>query len=120
MGAKHAVAVNNATAALHLAMLVGGIGPGDRVVTSPITFLASANCAAYVGATPDFCDVNPVTLNLCPDAFGKFWKSSTKAVVVVDYAGQTADMPGIAKIAREKGALVIGDACHGVGGASEH
>jgi perosamine synthetase len=120
VGAKHAVAVNNATAALHLAMLVGGIGSGDRVVTSPITFLASANCAAFVGAIPDFCDVNPATLNLCPSALEKCWQSDTKAVVAVDYAGQPADMPRIAKIAREKGALVIEDACHGVGGAFEH
>jgi len=120
VGAKHAVAVNNATAALHLAMLVGGIGSGDRVVTSPITFLASANCAAYVGAIPDFCDVDPVSLNLCPEALERNWKPDAKAVIAVDYAGQAADMPKIAKIARERGALVIEDACHGVGGGFEH
>lgn len=120
VGAKHAVAVNNATAALHLAMLVGGIGPGDRVVTSPITFLASANCAAYVGAIPDFSDVDTVSLNLCPEALERNWKPDTKAVVAVDYAGQAADMPSIAKIARERRALVIEDACHGVGGGFEH
>ena len=120
VGAKHAVAVNNATAALHLALLVGGIGPGDRVVISPITFLASANCAAYVGAIPDFCDVDPVSLNLCPETLERNWKPDTKAVVAVDYAGQAADMPSIAKIARERGALVIEDACHGVGGGFEH
>ena len=120
VGAKHAVAVNNATAALHLAMLVGGIGPGDWVVTSPITFLASANCAAFVGAVPDFSDVDPVSLNLCSDALERNWKPGTKAVVAVDYAGQPADMPAIAKIARDRGALVIEDACHGVGGGFEH
>jgi UDP-4-amino-4,6-dideoxy-N-acetyl-beta-L-altrosamine transaminase len=120
VGAKHAVAVNNATAALHLAMLIGGIGPGDRVVTSPNTFLASANCAAYVGAIPDFCDVDPVSLNLCPKALERNWKPDTKAVIAVDYAGQAADMPNIAKIARDRGALVIEDACHGVGGGFEH
>jgi UDP-4-amino-4,6-dideoxy-N-acetyl-beta-L-altrosamine transaminase len=120
VGAKHAVAVNNATAALHLAMLVGGIGPGHRVVTSPITFLASANCAAFVGATPDFSDVDPATLNLCPDTLEKFWKPDTKAVIAVDYAGLPAEMPKISRIAKEKGALVIEDACHGVGGGFEH
>lgn len=120
VGAKHAVAVNNATAALHLALLVGGIGPGNRVVTSPITFLASANCAAYVGATPDFSDVDPVSLNLCPAILERDWKPDTKAVVAVDYAGQPADMPAIAKIARDRGALVIEDACHGTGGGFEH
>lgn len=120
VGSKHAIAVNNATAALHLAMLVGGIGKGDRVVTSPITFLASANCAAYVGATPDFADVDPITLNLDPAALAKSWKEDTKAVVAVAYAGQCADMPAIAGIARSKGALVIEDACHGIGGGFEH
>jgi dTDP-4-amino-4,6-dideoxygalactose transaminase len=120
VGAKHAVAVCNATAALHLAMLVANIGPGDRVVTSPITFLASANCAAFVGATPDFADVDPVSLTLDPKALEATWKPDTKAVVAVDYAGQSADMPAIAKIARKHGALVIEDACHAVGGAFEH
>ena len=120
VGAKHAVAVNNATAALHLAMLVGGIGKGDRVVTSPITFLASANCAAFVGAIPDFADVDSVTLNLDPAALAKTWKPDTKAIVPVAYAGQSADMPAIAEIARSKGALVIEDACHGTGGGFEH
>jgi UDP-4-amino-4,6-dideoxy-N-acetyl-beta-L-altrosamine transaminase len=120
VGAKHAVAVCNATAALHLAMLVADIGQGARVVTSPITFLASANCAAFVGATPDFADVDPVSLTLDPKALEATWKPDTKAVVAVDYAGQSADMPAIAKIARKHGALVIEDACHAVGGAFEH
>ncbi len=120
VGAKHAVAVCNATAALHLAMLVGRIGPGHRVVTSPITFLASANCAAFVGAIPDFADVDSVSLNLDPVVLEANWKPDTKAVVAVDYAGQTADMPAIAEIARRHGAIVIEDACHAVGGAFEH
>jgi len=120
VGAKHAVAVCNATAALHLAMLVGGIGPGHRVVTSPITFLASANAAAYVGATPDFADVDPVTLNLCPQSLSDHWQPDTRAVVAVAYAGQVAEMPAIAGVARRYGALVIEDACHGVGGGFHH
>lgn len=116
VGAKHAVAVCNATAALHLAMRVLGIGPGDRVVTSPITFVASANAAAYVGAIPDFCDIDPATTNLDPAALEAGWKSDTKAVVAVDYAGQPCNMPEIGRIARSRGAFVIEDACHGTGG----
>lgn len=120
LGAKHAVAVNNATAALHLAMLVAGIGPGDRVITSPNTFLASANAAAFVGATPDFSDIDPTSYNLCPKMLATHWKNDTKAVVAVDYAGQTAEMPAIAEVAKNKGAIVIEDACHAVGGQFSH
>jgi perosamine synthetase len=116
VGAKHAVAVCNATAALHLAMKVLGIGRGDRVVTSPNTFLASANAAAYVGATPDFSDIDPEFHNLDPCKLESHWKPDTKAVVAVDYAGVPCNMPEIARIARSRGAYVIEDACHGVGG----
>ncbi len=119
IGVKHAVAVCNATAALHLAMLVAGIGPGDRVVTSPNTFLASANCAAFVGATPDFADIDPVTYNLCPESLEEHWQSDTKAVIPVHYAGGPADLEQISQIARSHGAIVIEDACHGIGGSIE-
>ncbi len=117
VGAKHAVALCNATSALHLAMLVAGIGKGDRVVTSPNTFLASANCAAYVGATPDFVDIDPISHNLCPQALAREWKPDTGAVVAVHYAGGPADMEKIAEVARGNNALVIEDACHAVGGS---
>lgn len=117
VGARHAVAVNSATAALHLAMRVAGIGPGDRVVTSPNTFLASANAAAYVGATPDFADIDPVTYTLDPAALEANWTDDIRAVVAVDYAGQACDLPAIARIARAHGAIVIEDACHGAGGS---
>jgi dTDP-4-amino-4,6-dideoxygalactose transaminase len=120
LGAKHAVAVNNATAALHLAMLVAGIGPGDRVVTSPNTFVSSANCAAFVGATPDFADIDPETYNLCPKALEANWQDDTKAVVAVAYAGLPCDMPAIAEVARKRGAVVIEDGCHGPGGGFVH
>lgn len=116
VGAKHAVAVCNATAALHLAMQVLGIGEGDRVVTSPNTFVASANAAAYVGATPDFSDIDPVSYNLDPAVLERNWQPDTKAVVAVAYAGQPCHMPEIARIARSRGAFVIEDACHGTGG----
>lgn len=120
VGAKHAVAVANATDALHLAMRVAGIGPGDRVVTSPNTFLASANCAAFVGATADFCDIDSVSYNIDPVALETGWKPDTKAVVAVAYAGQAANMPEIARIARSRGAVIIEDACHGTGGGFQH
>jgi perosamine synthetase len=120
IGVKHSVAVANATDALHLAMRVAGIGPGDRVMTSPNTFLASANCAAYVGAIPDFCDIDPVSYNLDPALLRSAWRPDTKAVVAVDYAGQPANMPEIARVARSHGAVVIEDACHGIGGSFNH
>lgn len=116
VGATHAVAVCNATAALHLAMLVAEIGSGDRVVTSPNTFVSSANCAAFVGATPDFADIDPATYNLCPKALEANWQDDTKAVVAVAYAGQSPDMPAISQVARSHGAIVIEDGCHGTGG----
>jgi perosamine synthetase len=120
IGARHAVAVNSATSALHLAMLAAGTGRGDRVITSPNTFLASANCAAFMGATPDFADIDPVSYNLDPSALERAWMPDVKAVVAVDYAGQPCDMPSIARLAREHGAIVIEDACHGVGGGFVH
>lgn len=116
VGAKHAVAVCNATAALHLAMRVLGIDSGDRVVTSPVTFVASANASAYVGATPDFSDIHPESRNLDSAALESNWKNDTRAVVAVDYAGVPCIMPEIAQIARSRGAFVIEDACHGIGG----
>ena len=120
VGAKHAVAVCNATAALHLAMLVADVGEGDRVVTSPNTFLSSANCAAFVGAIPDFADIDPATYNLCPKSLEDNWHADTKAVIAVAYAGQSPNMPEIARVAREQGAIVIEDGCHGTGGGFFH
>ncbi|PQO38797.1 UDP-4-amino-4,6-dideoxy-N-acetyl-beta-L-altrosamine transaminase [Blastopirellula marina] len=117
VGASHAVAVNSGTAALHLATMVAELGPGDRLLTSPITFLASANCAAYVGATPDFVDIDRASRNLCPRALEAAWQPDTKAVVAVDFAGQPCDIQGISEVARPRGAIVIEDACHGIGSA---
>jgi dTDP-4-amino-4,6-dideoxygalactose transaminase len=98
-------------------MQVLGIGKGDRVVTSPNTFVASANAAAYVGATPDFSDIDPKSYNLDPAVLEQNWKPDIKAVVAVDYAGQPCNMPEIARIARSRGAYVIEDSCHGTGGS---
>jgi perosamine synthetase len=120
VGAKYAVAVSSATAALHLAMRVAGIGPGDRVISSPNTFLASANCAAFVGATPDFVDIDAVSYNLDAKALEQTWQRDTKAVIATDYAGQSCDMPAIAEIARQRDTIVVEDASHAVGGAFCH
>lgn len=116
VGAKHAIAVCNATAGLHLAMLAAGVGKGDRVITSPNTFLSSSNCVAFVGATPDFCDIDPATYTMDAQALRNAWTDDTKAVIPVAFAGQSADMKAIASIARKKGALIIEDASHGTGG----
>lgn len=116
VGAKHAIAVCNATAALHLALLVAHVGKGDRVITSPNTFLSSSNCAAFVGATPDFCDIDPATYNMDSDALQQMWSDDVKAVIPVAFSGQSADMKSIAEFARSHGAIVIEDACHGTGG----
>jgi perosamine synthetase len=120
VGAKYAVAVSSATAALHLCMRVAGIGPGDRVISSPNTFLASANCAAYVGAIPDFSDIDSVSYNLDAGLLKRNWQPDIKAVVATDYAGQSCDFPAIAEIARKRSAVVIEDASHAVGGAFDH
>ena len=116
IGAPHAIAFANATAALHAAVHVTSIGPGHRVITSPNTFLSSANCAAFVGATPDFADIDPITHNLDPSALEVMWTDDVKAVIPVAFGGQPADMPRIAKIARAHGAVIIEDASHATGG----
>lgn len=114
-GAKHVIAVSNGTAALHVAMLAAGIKSGDRVITSPITFLASANCAEYVGATADFVDIDPRTYNLDPAALSAQWRDDVRAVVAVDFAGRPCHLPEIAAIARKHAAIVIEDAAHALG-----
>ena len=95
-GAKHAVAVANGTAALHVAMLAAGIKPGDRVLSSANTFLASANCIEFAGATADFADIDPRTYNVTAGTLRAVWRDDVRAVVPVDFAGQPCDMPAIA------------------------
>jgi len=114
-GAKHVIAVSNGTAALHVAMLAAGIKAGDRVLTSPNTFLASANCAEYVGATADFADISPDTYNLDVSQLEAAWRGDVKAVVAVDFAGRPCPMPEIAALARWHGTIVIEDAAHSLG-----
>jgi dTDP-4-amino-4,6-dideoxygalactose transaminase len=109
------VAVANGTAALHAACHAAGVEPGDEVITSPMTFAASANCALYLGARPVFCDIDPVTWNLDPAKLEALVTPRTRAVVAVHYAGQPADMDRIRGIARRRGLAVIEDAAHALG-----
>jgi UDP-4-amino-4,6-dideoxy-N-acetyl-beta-L-altrosamine transaminase len=114
-GAKYAVAVSNGTAALHCACIAAGIGAGDEVITSPITFAASANCAVYVGATPVFADIDPETYNIDPDSIEAHITDKTKAVVAVAYTGQSVEYDRIQKICDKHGLILITDAAHAIG-----
>ena len=119
-GAKYAIAVCNGTAALHVAMLAAGIQPGQRVITSPNTFLASANCAEFVGAHVDFVDIDGTTLNLDPKALAQTIMTDVKAVVTVDFAGRPSELPAINRLAKAAGACVIEDAAHSLGSSFEY
>lgn len=114
-GAKYCVAVSNGTAALHIAALAVGLGVGDEVITSPITFLASANCACFTGAKPVFADIEPDTANIDPKEIGRRVSGKTKAVIPVHFAGQSCDMKAVSKIAKAHGLTVIEDAAHAIG-----
>lgn len=120
-GAKHGVAVNSATSALHIACLALGVGPGDWVWTSPITFVASANCARYCGADIDFVDIDPRTFNLCPQALAEKLATAEmegqlpKVVIPVHMTGQPCDMAAIRALAQRYGFAVIEDASHAIG-----
>jgi perosamine synthetase len=115
VGAEHAVAVTNGTAALHLAMLAAGIGPGDEVIVPTLTFAASANAARYVGATVRFCDVRSDTLGIDVDKAAELVNAQTRAIVVVDYAGIPCELDAVMRLAAEHELVVIEDACHAVG-----
>lgn len=114
-GAKYAVAVSSGTAALHLACLVAGLEKSDEVITSPITFLATANSILYTGAKPVFADVDYDTVNIDPESIKDLIGRKTKAILPVHFAGLPADMEEIHKLARERGLVVIEDACHALG-----
>ena len=121
-GAAHALAVNSATSALHIACLALGLGPGDWLWTSPITFVASANCGLYCGAEVDFVDIDPRTYNLCPQALGRKLELAEregklpKVVVPVHLCGQPCDMQAIHALAQRYGFKIIEDASHAIGG----
>lgn len=113
---KHAIAVTNATAALHLACLALGLGPGDEVIVPSLTFVATANAVRYVGATPVFADiVGDDNLNISPESISALITPQTRAIIVVHYAGYPCDMEAILSIAKQHGLFVIEDAAHAVG-----
>ncbi|HEY3158259.1 MAG TPA: DegT/DnrJ/EryC1/StrS family aminotransferase, partial [Vicinamibacterales bacterium] len=114
-GAARCVAVNSCTAALHLALEAIGVGPGDEVITSPITFASTANVIVHRGARPVFADVDADTLNLDPAALEAAITPRTKAIVPVDFAGQPCELDAIMAIARGRGLVVIEDAAHAIG-----
>ena len=115
VGAKYAVAISNGTSALHAACFAAGIGPGDEVITTPLTFAASANCVLYCGGTPVFADVDPKTYNIDPEDIQRKITDRTKAIIAVHLAGQPCDMDAIHSIAREHGLIVIEDGAHALG-----
>lgn len=113
-GAKHAIAVNSGTAALHISTSSIGIKPGDEVITTPLTFVASANCIVYRGGTPIFADIKKDTYNIDPNEIKKKITKKTKAIIPVHFAGQPCDMDEIGEIAQENNLYVIEDAAHAI------
>jgi dTDP-4-amino-4,6-dideoxygalactose transaminase len=115
VGAPHVAAVSSGTAGLHLCMRLVGIDPGDEVITTPFSFVASANCALYEGATPVFADVDPATLNLDPDAVEAAITERTKAILAVHIFGRPAELDRLEAIARRHGLALVEDACQALG-----
>ncbi|MET3053300.1 UDP-4-amino-4,6-dideoxy-N-acetyl-beta-L-altrosamine transaminase [Pseudomonas alkylphenolica] len=122
VGATYALAVNSATSALHIACLALGLGPGDRLWTTPVTFVASANCGLYCGAQVDFVDIDSRTYNLCPEALARKLEQAShdntlpKVLVAVHLCGQPCDMQAIRRLSERYGVKVIEDASHAIGG----
>jgi UDP-4-amino-4,6-dideoxy-N-acetyl-beta-L-altrosamine transaminase len=114
-GVPHAVAVSSGTAALHAAAYAAGIGPGDEVITTPLTFAATANCVRYVGGTVVFADVRPDTLNLDPARVAACVTPKTKAIIAVDYTGQPSDLDDLDAIGAPRGLILVEDASHALG-----
>tara|TARA_B110000003_G_scaffold261327_1_gene282926 strand:+ start:146 stop:1306 length:1161 start_codon:yes stop_codon:yes gene_type:complete len=121
-GAKYSLAINSATSGLHLSCMALGVGPGDIVWTSPVTFVASSNCALYCGAKIDFIDINPSTFNLCIDNLkhklehAKRENVLPKVIIPVHLTGQSCDMKKVHELSKEYGFYVIEDASHAIGG----
>ncbi|MEE3392305.1 MAG: UDP-4-amino-4,6-dideoxy-N-acetyl-beta-L-altrosamine transaminase [Lachnospiraceae bacterium] len=114
-GAKYAVLLNSDTSALHCACMAAGVGPGDEIITTPITFAASANCALYCGARPVFADIDPETYEIDPVSIESHISDKTKAVIAVDYTGALVDAAAIRKICDDHGLVFIEDAAHSIG-----
>jgi perosamine synthetase len=115
VGALHVAAVSSGTAGLHLAARLAGVGPGDEVITTPFSFVASANCVLYEGATPVFVDVDPWTLNLDPAAVAAAITDKTRAILAVDIFGYPAELDELRGLADAHGLAVIEDACQALG-----
>jgi dTDP-4-amino-4,6-dideoxygalactose transaminase len=113
-GAKHAIAVSSCTAALHLAMAASGVGPGDEVITTSMTFCATANAIVHTGATPVLVDCRRDTMNIDPAAVEAAVTPKTKAIVPVHFAGRPVDLDPLREIAKRRGLLVIEDAAHAI------
>ncbi len=116
-GAKYAVLVCNCTAALHIAAAAAGIGEGDEIITTPLTFMASANCALYCGGRPVFADVDPETYNIDPDSVEAHITPRTRAVVAVDFTGQVTQLDRLREICDKHHLILIEDAAHSIGSA---
>ena len=115
VGAPYAAAVSSGTAGLHLLCITAGVGPGDEVVTSPYSFVASANCAIYEGATPVFADIDPRTLNLSPEAVDAAITDRTRAVVAVDIYGYPCELDELRAVCEARGVALVQDACEALG-----
>jgi perosamine synthetase len=115
VGAAHCAAVSSGTAGLHLCMLLAGVGPGDEVITSPYSFVASANCALYEGATPVFADVQPHTYNLDPAVVEAAVTDRTKAVMTVDIFGYPCELDELRAVCDRHGLVLVEDACEALG-----
>lgn len=115
VGAKYAVAFSNGTAALHGACYAVGIKPGDEVITTPITFAASANCVMYMGGTPVFADINKETFNIDVEEIAKKITPKTKAIIPVDYTGQAVDIDSIKELVKGTDIIIIEDSAHALG-----
>ena len=115
VGAQYGVAVSNGTAALHAAIYALGIGPGDEVICPAISFAASATCALYCGATPVFCDIDSDTMNINVNLIEDLITEKTKAIVVVDFAGQVPDFHSLMRIRNKYNLPIIEDAAHATG-----
>ena len=118
VGARYALAVNSCTAALHLSLIATGIGSGDEVITTPLTFCATANVVIHAGATPVFADIDPVSHNLDPAAVQAALAPRTRVLLPVHYAGLPANMPALQRIAEMRGLRIVEDAAHCVEGVA--
>ena len=114
-GAKYAVVCSNGTAALHMAAMAAGIKEGDELITTPITFAASANCALYCGGRPVFADINEKTYNIDPSSVEEHITPATKAVVAVDYTGQAVELDRLLSICHKHNLVLIEDGAHSIG-----